>query len=55
MGWLLIRSINGNFTVAQSNMRHSQMILRVHVPEQNMDISIFHGADQIRARAAYGG
>ena len=31
-------------------MQHTQMILRVHVPDQNMDTSMFHGADQESAR-----
>ena len=40
------------FEVAVNNMRHTQMVMRVHVPEQNVDISLFHGADQLSAKKA---
>ena len=40
------------FQVAVNNMRHTQMVMRVHVPEQNVDISLFHGADQPSAKKA---
>ena len=40
------------FEVAVNNMRHTQMVMRVHVPEQNVDISLFHGADQPSAKKA---
>ena len=40
------------FNVAVANMRHTQMVLRVHVPEQIVDISLFHGADLPSARRA---
>jgi hypothetical protein len=33
-------------------MQFTQMILRVHVPEQRVDISVFQGADHMRAKAA---
>jgi hypothetical protein len=39
------------FTLGEQHvMKHSHMILRVHVPEQNVDISAFHGSDQLGAR-----
>ena len=41
------------FTLGEQHvMQHAQMILRVHVPEQNVDISAFHGSDQLGARTA---
>ena len=40
------------FEVAMKNMRHTQMVMRVHVPEQNVDISLFNGADQLSAKKA---
>ena len=40
------------FQVAVNNMRHTQMVLRVHVPEQNVDIALFHGTDQLNAKRA---
>ena len=40
------------FNVAVANMRHTQMVLRVHVPEQIVDISLFQGADLLSARRA---
>jgi hypothetical protein len=33
-------------------MQHAQMVLRVYVPEQHVDISVFQGADLMKARAA---
>jgi hypothetical protein len=36
----------------QHVMQHTQMILRVGVPEQHMDTSVFQGADQLQAKTA---
>ena len=40
------------FKVAVNNMRHTQMVLHVHVPEQNVDSALFHGTDQLNAKRA---
>ena len=33
-------------------MQHTQMVMRVHVPEQRVDTSVFNGADFMRARTS---
>ena len=40
------------FQMATTNMKSVTMNLRVHVPEQRIDISVFHGADVATARRA---
>jgi hypothetical protein len=36
----------------QHVMQHAQMIMRVHVPEQHVDTSVFQGADLMKAKTS---
>ena len=38
------------FQTALISMEYTTMNLRVRVPDQNMDLTAFHGADQLLAR-----
>ena len=40
------------FEMAMKNMQYTQMVLRVHVPEQTVDTALFHGTNQLNAKVA---
>ena len=40
------------FQLGVQLMQYLQMVLRVYVPDQNVDITVFHGADHLIARKA---
>jgi hypothetical protein len=40
------------FEWGEQLMQHTQMVARVYVPDQNVDISVFHDADQMKAKTA---